>query len=122
MTPLAIHSVGAQPLVGLDLVVERMLKRLRQGDALRWLVLEHVLDEVKKENVIFLIGHLVALERLAVLTHVAAGRALLVPVQPTVVKVLGLGFPTHSAKASEKTELASLRTKAQPLRCQSMTA
>ena len=49
------------------------------------------------EVVVDVLVYLVSSQRLAVFAHVAAGRALLVPVESAVVKVLGLGFPTHPA-------------------------
>lgn len=97
MAALAIDPVGAESQVRRDLVEERVLERLGERDALRRLVVEHALDQVEEQRVVLLVRHLVALERLAVLAHVPARRALLVPVEPAVVEVLGLRLAAHPA-------------------------
>ena len=44
---------------------------------------------------ILFVRHLIALQRLAVLAHVASGRALFVPIQTAVVEIFRLGFAAH---------------------------
>ena len=80
MTPLAVDPVGAETQVWRYLVEKRMFQRFRQRDPLRRLVVEHALDDVKEEDVIFFVRHLIAFQGLAVFADVAARRALLVPV------------------------------------------
>lgn len=95
VAPLAVDPVGAESQVRRDLVEERVLERLGERDALRRLVIKHALDHVEQHGVVVLVRHLVALERLAIFTNVPPCRALFVPVEPAVVKVLGLRLAAH---------------------------
>lgn len=80
MTAFSIDPVGSEAKVRRYLVEERMLEGFRQREPLRGLVIEHALNQVEKEDVVFLVRHLVALQWFTVFTNIAAGRALLVPI------------------------------------------
>lgn len=94
-----------------------MFEGLRQGDPLRRLVLEHPLDQVKEEDVVLFIRHLIAFQRLAVFTDVPTGRTLFVPVQPTVVEILGLGLPSHSASNDKRIKSSKVSTSRWIIKC-----
>lgn len=100
----ALGRRAAESHVRRQLVEERVLERVRERDALRRLVLEHAADKVKEQGVVLVVRHLVALERLAVLAHVPARRALVVPVEAAVVKVLGLRLAAHPLQESNQSK------------------
>lgn len=72
---------------------------LTQHDALRRIVLEHLLDQIEQLQVVLLLRLQVPHQWLAVIAHIVAGRRLLVPVQLAVVEVLGFRFAVKSMNA-----------------------
>lgn len=59
-------------------------------------VLQHLLDEVQKLTVFLIDRKHATVQRLAIDTNVSTGGALLVPIQFTVVEILGLGLAGHA--------------------------
>lgn len=73
MTSLSIDSIRAQPEVRRYFVIEGMFEGFVEGESLRRFVFKHTLNEIEEEDVVLFVRHLVALQRLAVLTNVTPG-------------------------------------------------
>lgn len=76
-----------QQLIGWELREERMTKCFIQRNAMVRLVFEHTSDQIEQQSMVFAFGHHVAMQRFAILAHVSARWALLIPVETPVDEV-----------------------------------